>query len=471
MAQQKSLTVNFFGRDVSLGKALDGIKKNTFATSNVLEQGSKKATYVLGALGLAAAKFAKAAMDDEKGAASLANTLKTVTNASAAQIANVDKYISKAELFSTIADDKLRPAFDTLVRSTGNIGKAQSQLNLAMEIATKTGADVTEVADAMAKASRGQFKALVNLTKIQPHATKATTVYGNQMKVVNGQLITVQKTMGKTQKSTESLEDYLKRVGVAYKGSIAGQSETAAFKLAQFNVAMDHVQETLGAMLLPYIVEFSKWLIKIEPWVEKNKETIKKLALAIAATAVAFKVLNATFKAIQAAKVIAAFLGIGSAAATAGAEGAAAGTAMSLAWAPILATILAVAAGLGLIVYAYKNWKPKKNNANPNSYEKAQADNFLNYAYGAGAAGSPTLSNLNIPHMATGGIVTKPTVALIGEAGPEAVVPLGRGGSGVTIINYIQGSVVTEKELSLKIRNDMAQLLRRKGINPSVLGV
>lgn len=33
----------------------------------------------------------------------------------------------------------------------------------------------------------------------------------------------------------------------------------------------------------------------------------------------------------------------------------------------------------------------------------------------------------NIPHLAKGGVVTKPTVALIGEAGPEAVIPLGRG--------------------------------------------
>jgi len=37
---------------------------------------------------------------------------------------------------------------------------------------------------------------------------------------------------------------------------------------------------------------------------------------------------------------------------------------------------------------------------------------------------------LDIPHMAAGGIVTAPTLALIGEAGPEAVVPLGGGGGG-----------------------------------------
>ena len=32
----------------------------------------------------------------------------------------------------------------------------------------------------------------------------------------------------------------------------------------------------------------------------------------------------------------------------------------------------------------------------------------------------------NIPHLAKGGVVSKPTLALIGEDGPEAVVPLGK---------------------------------------------
>ena len=44
----------------------------------------------------------------------------------------------------------------------------------------------------------------------------------------------------------------------------------------------------------------------------------------------------------------------------------------------------------------------------------------------------------NIPELANGGIVTGPTLALIGEAGPEAVVPLDRmgsmgGGNNITI--------------------------------------
>ena len=42
----------------------------------------------------------------------------------------------------------------------------------------------------------------------------------------------------------------------------------------------------------------------------------------------------------------------------------------------------------------------------------------------------PGVSLPQIPHLAKGGIVNRPTIALIGEAGPEAVVPLGKGGIG-----------------------------------------
>ncbi len=52
-------------------------------------------------------------------------------------------------------------------------------------------------------------------------------------------------------------------------------------------------------------------------------------------------------------------------------------------------------------------------------------------------------TGINIPQLANGGIVTKPTLALIGERGPEAVVPLSKGGSsfgggGNTIHNTFQ---------------------------------
>lgn len=65
----------------------------------------------------------------------------------------------------------------------------------------------------------------------------------------------------------------------------------------------------------------------------------------------------------------------------------------------------------------------------------------------------------NIPKMATGGIVTSPTTALIGEAGPEAIIPLNRMGSmgGSTVNVVINGSVTSEGDLVNAIRNALLQ--------------
>ena len=68
-------------------------------------------------------------------------------------------------------------------------------------------------------------------------------------------------------------------------------------------------------------------------------------------------------------------------------------------------------------------------------------------AAGLGSAAAYTSAGV-IGAMAEGGIVDKPTVALIGEAGPEAVVPLGRGGGmGTTIIVNVAGTVSSERRL------------------------
>ena len=64
-----------------------------------------------------------------------------------------------------------------------------------------------------------------------------------------------------------------------------------------------------------------------------------------------------------------------------------------------------------------------------------------------------------IPKLAEGGIVKTPTIAMIGEAGAEAVVPLNRMGSmgGATVNVVINGSVTTEGDLVNAIRNALLQ--------------
>jgi len=67
------------------------------------------------------------------------------------------------------------------------------------------------------------------------------------------------------------------------------------------------------------------------------------------------------------------------------------------------------------------------------------------------AAIEAAYTGITLPRLAHGGIVTRPTLAMIGEAGPEAVVPLSRGGvGGDTIINltiYNTGPIEEQKLL------------------------
>jgi hypothetical protein len=67
---------------------------------------------------------------------------------------------------------------------------------------------------------------------------------------------------------------------------------------------------------------------------------------------------------------------------------------------------------------------------------------------GGGEFGLPRLREISLPRipmLAEGGIVDRATLALIGEAGPEAVVPLDRmGGVGATYIINVEGAVDAE---------------------------
>jgi hypothetical protein len=70
-----------------------------------------------------------------------------------------------------------------------------------------------------------------------------------------------------------------------------------------------------------------------------------------------------------------------------------------------------------------------------------------------------------IPKMADGGIVNKPTLALIGEAGPEAVVPLSKmnaGGGGDVNIN-VTGGLATSAEIGQAITNALRAYSRSAG--------
>lgn len=78
-------------------------------------------------------------------------------------------------------------------------------------------------------------------------------------------------------------------------------------------------------------------------------------------------------------------------------------------------------------------------------------------------AGKVGINLPEIPKFAEGGIVTRPTLGILGEAGAEAVIPLNRlqgrgiGGGGITI--NIQGDFYTTREVAEKFANEIARLI------------
>lgn len=122
-----------------------------------------------------------------------------------------------------------------------------------------------------------------------------------------------------------------------------------------------------------------------------------------------------------------------------------------------------------LAVEAAKAYAATKGDRGTDNYLKAELEALQFFA-----ASTPwladDLANLietlksKLPKMALGGIVSSPTLAMIGEAGPEAVVPLDRmsglNGAPQVIVN-VAGSVVTERELVRTIRDALIAEQRR----------
>jgi len=68
-----------------------------------------------------------------------------------------------------------------------------------------------------------------------------------------------------------------------------------------------------------------------------------------------------------------------------------------------------------------------------------------------------------IPSLASGGIVRSPTLAMVGERGPEAVIPLNKAGSGITI--NILGPTYGFDDFEQKVGDAIVDGVRRGGFS------
>jgi hypothetical protein len=231
--QSRTLKLSILGDVDQLKKSLNTGSNEVDGFADKLGGFAKKAGAAFLVAGAAAAAYAsklavdgvKAAIEDEKAQTQLALALENATGATNAQIKATENSILQMSLATGVADDQLRPALGRLVRSTGDITKAQDLLSTALDISAATGKPLEAVANSLGKAYDGNTAALGKL---------GVGLSAAELK-------------------TMSFEQVQTRLTELFGGAAAANADTYAGKIARVQVAFNEAQETVGAALLPIL--------------------------------------------------------------------------------------------------------------------------------------------------------------------------------------------------------------------------
>jgi hypothetical protein len=176
----------------------------------------------------------KAAIEDSKAQATLAQTLRNTTKATDEQVASVEDYITKTERASAVNAELLRPSLDRLVRSTGDITKAQKLQTLALDIAAGTGKDLTAVTEALGKAYDGNLGALKRI---------GVPLDDNIIK-------------------TKDFDAATKALSETFAGQADIAANTFAGRLERIKLAVDEATDEIGFALLPFMEKLADFTTK-----------------------------------------------------------------------------------------------------------------------------------------------------------------------------------------------------------------
>lgn len=427
-----------------------------------IKKAALPAAAAIAGLGYVAFDAVKAFAEDDAAATKLATTLQNVTGATDKQISAVEDFITATSIASAVADDDLRPALDSLVRGTGDVAQAQDLLGLALDISAGTGKDLATVSDALSKAYNGNFKALKSLDPalagLIAEGVDADTVFG--------------------------------RLGATFQNQASKQANTAQGKFKSMSIALQETKESIGAALLPIVEKLLPKLQAMGEFVRQNTGLIVTIGVVIGTLAAAILAVNAGLTVYNTIQALTAALNT-ALTASFSALWVATGAVVILA---VIAALVALQAKFDIfgktiefLKTAFRLWWEsvklylgfvKDAFVATFNFLKgivggvfdglagafkgvinailAGIEGGLNFAIGAlnkaldgiDKAAGPFVNfgeipKVKLPRLAEGGVVTGPTVAMIGEAGPEAVIPLSKSGmlGGNTItINLPMGS-------------------------------
>ena len=147
----------------------------------------------IGAASVALTAYAKksvaAAIADQKAQATLAQTLKNVGKSAATPM--LTRYIDTLQRATGVSEELLRPAFEKLVRATGDVTESQRLLALTLDISASTGKTTEQVSASLAKAYLGQTQALgrlgIGLSKAELKTSSFEQITAKLTKLFEGQ--------------------------------------------------------------------------------------------------------------------------------------------------------------------------------------------------------------------------------------------------------------------------------------------
>jgi phage-related protein len=494
----RTLKLSILGDVDQLKKSLNTGTKDVQTFGSKLGDFSKKAGLAFAAAGAAAGAYAikigvdgvKAAIADEAAQSRLATTLRNVVSASNNQIVAIERQILKSSLLTGVTDDELRPSFDRLVRSTKDVEEATKLQALALDISAGSGKSLEAVTNALAKSAEGQNTALGKLgvgiaaadlrtMSFEQITAKLSETFKNQASVqadtFEGKMARLNVVIDEGKETigsfildaiTPMVTLFISRVVPAIQ-SVAdelGPKLTPIFQtlgnfintvllpafISFYNFIKDYIVPILNVTLVPIIKAVFDAFNTIADALRENETNLRPLTEAFRAFA--------TFLRDTVAPIIGSFI-TGSISGIAG----------------VIAALIGVVSDVTTAVNSGFN-RVKTFCTNIINYIDDTADALVSPIVRVFRSAINTIIGLwnrldfeitftvpdwvpiiggnrwssgdifpDIPYLANGGIVNSPTLAMIGEAGPEAVIPLSKSGMmGNTINVTVNGAIDPE---------------------------
>lgn len=390
-----------------------------------LKKAAIPAAAVLGGLGIAAKGAVGAASD-------FAESQSKVNQIFGEGASDIEEFSKGAADFigqSRAAVFEAAGTFGTFGKAAGKSGKNLAQFSidftqLASDLASFNNTTPEEAINALGAALRGESEPLRRYGILLDADTLKQEALAMGIHQGKGPLDAQAKILAATEvifrQSTDALGDFQKT-----QDGLANSSRTMS---AQF----DDLKLTLGQALLPVIDAILPKVRAFAAWASENPDIVKAVVIAVGGLSAAIVALNIAMSLNPAALILIGLTAIG--------------TALVIAYKRFegfRAVVDVMFAGfktgfelvkgyftgvLGFYKAIFNGIADLWNNTIGKLSFKVPS-----WVPGLGGKGFEVP---NIPKLADGGIVSAPTLALIGEAGPEAVVPLDRMsgmGGGVTI--------------------------------------